>query len=854
MGSKRSGTALLAVILGWISSPALAGPKEDAKRLYAEAQRIYESETNRDPERAADLFQQAYALYPHAGIALAVARSSAAAGRYEAALAAYENFQRDNVRLETPIKADVTAEIAEVRAEMAGTVGPAPVGPAAATVSSATPEQVERLQSIVEQLNALSADLQAAVTTPPAPPSDTGDTPAEPAPPKAAEPESRAAVELDIFSEETRSVSRYGQPLLEAPATVSVLTAEDIRMSGATNIPDVLRRVVGMDVMQLSAAQPDLSIRGFNRALANKVLVLVDGRSVYQDILATPIWATIPVTLEEIERIEVVRGPASAVYGANAVTGVVNIITRTPGTGSNVVHVEGGAPGHARGSVVMMGRNGDTATRLSAGFHQTGRWSTTEEVTEDGPYVSFFGDPSQAMGVVTANGRVDRRLGGVGSMSLSGGYAGGTSEFYVFGRLGDFALDFDSAYARADFSAGPIHVRSFYNKFVAETGPFTRFAGDESLLTFVNSDTYDGELEFIQQFEGAAVDHHIVGGVGYRFKNIGWGYLEADGANSDEHHIRVFVQEEAALGEVRPDGWRPVRLVGSLRFDRHPLVDDPLRTMSPRGAAVWRFADGRSARVSGGTAFRAPSHMESYLELYQPVSGVNGIAVQTLGDRNLVPERVLTVEAGLHDESSDIHSADVTVYMNQVRDLIGLTDVDGSQFTDVLPDEQVVSAGATSFTNEEGIYRGYGAELDGRLYPVKGLDLYGNVAVGKIARDVSGDITPDGSMSTVKINAGVILRTPWRTDLATHVHYLSGQTWAERDFDENGQVEVTDMPIPGRTVLVARLAARPLADEDLEFAVTGWNLLALAEGGQFQEHPLGQEVGARWFGSASWRF
>ncbi|HCH65011.1 MAG TPA: hypothetical protein DFR83_19565, partial [Deltaproteobacteria bacterium] len=71
---------------------------------------------------------------------------------------------------------------------------------------------------------------------------------------------------------------------------------------------------------------------------------------------------------------------------------------------------------------------------------------------------------------------------------------------------------------------------------------------------------------------------------------------------------------------------------------------------------------------------------------------------------------------------------------------------------------------------------------------------------------------------------------------------------------ESGQVEITDMPIPGRTVLVAKVAAHPLANEDLELAMTGWNLLALAEGGSFQEHPLGQDVGARWFGSATWRF
>ena len=847
MHPRLRAAAVLVGLFGWVT-PALAGPKEDAKRIYNEAQRVWEDEG--DAEQASELFARAYALHPHPGIALAIARTSFVAGRYAEAVEAFETYERDQERIRAELRVDVSGELQDARDLLnRRNVVPTPsTGDASGTVA-ATDDQVARLQAIAEELAALSQSIQSAA--PVEGPSTTD--PAEPPSPPATGVAS-ATLDLDIFSEETRSVSRYGQPLLEAPATVSIITADDIRMSGATNIPDVLRRVVGVDVMQLSAAQPDLSIRGFNRALANKVLVLVDGRSVYQDILATPMWATVPVLLEEIERIEVVRGPASAVYGANAVTGVVNIITRAPGTGENIVHMEGGSPGHARGSVVVTGRSGETATRLSAGFHQTGRWSTSEPIVEDGPVVSYTDDPSRALGTVTANGRVDRRLGDVGTMSLSGGYAGGISEFYVFGRLGDYALEFDSAYARADLGLGPVHVRAFANSFVAQTGPFTSLAGDDRLDTFVDSDTIDGEVEYINQFEGDNVDHHVVGGVGYRYKSIGWGYLEDDGANFDEHHFRVFFQEEAALGERRDEGWRPVRLVGSLRYDRHPLVDNPLRTMSPRGAAVWRFAEHRSARVTGGTAFRAPSQMESYLELYQPVSGANGYAVQTTGNQDLVPERILTVEAGLHDESSDIHSADVTLYMNQVRDLIGLTDVDGTQFTGVLPDEQAISAGTTSFTNETGIYRGIGAELDGRLYPVQGLDLYGNVAVGRILEDIDGEVTPEQSMSTVKVNAGVVLRTPWRTDLATHVHYSSAQTWAERDFGDQGQVTVTDLPIPGRTVLVARLATRPLVHEDLELAVTGWNLLALADGGSFQEHPLGQSVGARWFGSASWRF
>jgi len=844
-------TVLVAGLAWWVTSPAWAGPKEDAKRTYLEAQAAWKAG---DPEQAASLFSQAYKLYSSPAIALGLARAQYAAGQYAKSVASYELYERDKGQLRADLVVDVAQELGDARARLVqGARVSTPTGDRTAA-AGATQAEIARLQAIAEELVVLSRDIGSREASPVARPPTESDTPVAVEPPPSA---SAAPMEqLGLFDEETRSVSRYGQPLLEAPATVSIITAEDIRMSGATNIPDVLRRVVGVDVMQLSSAQPELSIRGFNRALSNKVLVLVDGRSVYQDIMATPLWAVIPVALEEIERIEVVRGPASAVYGANAVTGVINIITRAPGQGKDLVHVETGSPEHARGTVIVSGRSGDTSAKLVAGYHRTGRWATGAPITDEGPWVPYLEDQSRSMGVVMANGRIDHQLANDVLLSVSGGYAGGTSEFYVFSRLGDFAIDFDSIYARADLNAGPIHARAFVNTFDADVGPWASLVGDTAFNTFVDSETVDGEVEAIQQFEGDSVDHHIVAGVGYRYKSIQWGYLQDQGQTDlTEQHLRVFVQEEAAVGELRDGGWRPFRMVGSLRFDKHPLVDDPLQTISPRGAAVWRFAEGRSARVTGGTAFRAPSQMESYLDLYQPVSGASGVAVQTLGDDSgLVPERVLTIEAGLHDESSDIHSADVTVYTNKVTNLIWLTDVVPVESRELSSEHEAFVAGTTSFYNEAEIYRGVGVEADARLFPVNGLDLYTNLAVGRIMRDDGGVKTPDSSMSSVKVNAGVLVRTPWRTDVATHAHYQSAQTWTERDFDDSGAVYEEDLPIPGRTVLVGKVVTRPFPEEDVELGLTGWNLLALADGGRFKEHPLGQSVGARWFGSATWRF
>src|SRR5689334_2992605 len=144
--------------------------------------------------------------------------------------------------------------------------------------------------------------------------------------------ESGLTQELELIKEEeTVSIaSRYEQPISQAPSNVYVLTDEDIRQSGATDIPTLLRRIPGMEVMQTTGADFNVSVRGDNQLSANKLLVMVDGRSIYVDFQGQVYWKAIPVTLPEIKRIEVLKGPASVLYGFNAFDGIINIITKSP--------------------------------------------------------------------------------------------------------------------------------------------------------------------------------------------------------------------------------------------------------------------------------------------------------------------------------------------------------------------------------------------------------------------------------------------------------------------------------------------------------------------------------------------
>src|SRR5437899_1875053 len=126
------------------------------------------------------------------------------------------------------------------------------------------------------------------------------------------------------------SASKSDTALIDAPATMSVLTAETLKSSSATNYGDLLRGVPGVNVIQLSARDINVTSRQATSTLSNTQLVLLDGRSVYLDFFGLVLWDFLPNNMSDIKQIEVIRGPASAVWGANALTGVVNVITKSP--------------------------------------------------------------------------------------------------------------------------------------------------------------------------------------------------------------------------------------------------------------------------------------------------------------------------------------------------------------------------------------------------------------------------------------------------------------------------------------------------------------------------------------------
>jgi iron complex outermembrane receptor protein len=133
----------------------------------------------------------------------------------------------------------------------------------------------------------------------------------------------------ELMNLEVVSVSKRSEKLIRAASAIQVITQEDIRHSGATNVPEALRLASNLQVAQVNSSQWAISARGFNNVLANKLLVLIDGRVVYTPMYAGVFWDVQNLLLEDIERIEVISGPGGTLWGANAVNGVINIITKS---------------------------------------------------------------------------------------------------------------------------------------------------------------------------------------------------------------------------------------------------------------------------------------------------------------------------------------------------------------------------------------------------------------------------------------------------------------------------------------------------------------------------------------------
>lgn len=822
---RPASRALAAVVVLWtLAAPrvALADARVEAKRHFKSGMALIADK--RFDEGISELLE-AYSIKPHPNVLFNVARAYEGAGRPQDALTYYRRYLAAN----PPDAENVRATIAKLEAALPKPE-PKPEPPKPDVPVVVTPQVDEatlaRLAALAERLEKAVERAEARDELLPAP---GGPVPAAAA---TAEPQ-----DFDVPYEETVvAASRRAQSTLEAPNSITVISGDEIRATGLFSLPEILRRVPGAEVMAMGLTNHNVSFRGFNQRISNKVLVLIDGRPEYQDFLGLTLWPSIPIALEEIERVEVIRGPGSAMYGSNAMLGVVNVITRAPGTGPSAE--VGGLVGNgnlAGGHFIASGGE-RLKYRASVGYGQGDKYSRDSAAgrPDVAPVVT---DEALAFRSARASLTAFYAFNQDFSVAASGGVNKLYTELYAIGLLRNYWLDGVTGFAKLDLTGGPVKLRFFWNHADLDAGPQYEPRGQRSLVTSLETNVFDVEALFQQEFQLGGT-HAFAAGVSGRIKRVDWGYI---GALVQELHFAAFVQDE----------WRivkPLSLVASYRLDRHPLLDNgqPGYAHSPRVSLVYRPFEGHAFRGAFATAFRQPTFLESYMDIRTPVPGVNGASVLTQGNRALRPERLLSFEVGYRGEAAQLGlSWDLAGYWNIVSDLIVLlavTPVPAAQAFD--PASGSYLLGRSLFSNDPQTYTARGVELGLTWNVLRGLDLRASGALQQVVPNTQVAVCgPCTQAPAFKLNAGFVYRTPVKLDLSADVSFVTGTTWVEREPSAADPTQIVNLQNPqaAYTVVNARVAYRFLKDK-VTVAVVGSQLAP-----QHQEHPFGNLVSQRVF-------
>lgn len=456
----------------------------------------------------------------------------------------------------------------------------------------------------------------------------------------------------DLMNIQVTSVSKREQKLSRTAAAIFVITQEDIRRSGATNIPDLLRMVPGMDVAQINGSTWAIGSRGFNQQFANKLQVMVDGRSVYSPTFSGVFWDTMDLPLPDIERIEVIRGPGGSIWGANAVTGVISIFTKkaseTPGT---LVEAVGGTFQQGLGMVQYGGSLG--------------------AATDFRVYTKYF-NQSPMLGLNGQSGsddwhrlregfRTDSKLSTKDSLTVEGDLS--------TGREGEFGFELP-AITSPGFEAVAEHISLADGSLESIWDHSYSSTSDSSLqLSYDRHRRNDPLNPETRNTFGAEFRHHLVvgtrqdfvWGLGYRYTTdeIGGSLTVAMvPASKGLQLFSAFAQYEIALVPQR------LYFTSGLKLEHNDYTGFGLM---PTGRVTWALSDRHMVWAAVSRALRAPSRNDTNLllnfgEFTSP--GGTPTLLRLLGNPNFEDERLIAYEAGYRTMLSQRLSLDLALYYN----------------------------------------------------------------------------------------------------------------------------------------------------------------------------------------------
>ena len=626
----------------------------------------------------------------------------------------------------------------------------------------------------------------------------------------------------DLMNIKITSVSKKSQQISEAAAAVFVITQEDIRRSGVTSIPDALRMVPGLQVAKIDANKWAITARGSNGRYANKLLVLMDGRSVYTPLYSGVFWENIDTVLEDIDRIEVIRGPGASLWGANAVNGVINIITKSADETQGIL-ASGLAGSEERGNISL--RYGgqirsETPFRLYVkGFERdAGVDADGDDTADDWRYLR-------------GGFRLDHRHGSRDLFTFQGDIFDGTNgETITAPSLAPpYSDTYDNDHKEKGYNLLGRWTRTLSS--VSEISLQAYYDHNEHIMHVGTDEADTFDVEFQHRF-ALGTHQDVTWGLGYRLVQDDFtaepALTRIIPSSEDLDTFNAFLQDEISFFDKR------VRLIIGSKFEYNDYTHSEIQ---PNARLLWKPNDNHSSWASVSRAVRTPSRVErdsiALLAVMPPTPGSLPVALEYTGSDAFDSEELIAYELGYRVQATTKLTLDAALYYNDY-DKLRQTATGDPIAVGTPPTHLVLPVTATNDTQGEV----YGFELAADWRPMEWLRL--QPAYTYMENDI--DYSENDILAVQDPSYQLSLRTsldlPWDIELDLWYRHVA---------------EVSDI-IDGYDTVDARLGWT--YGEHLEISVVGQNLLD-SHHPEFQPealHTVGTEVERGVYGKIVWTF
>ena len=619
----------------------------------------------------------------------------------------------------------------------------------------------------------------------------------------------------DLMNIEITSVARHPEKLLQAASAIQVITQEDIRRSGATSIPEALRLADNLQVAQKNSHDWGISARGFNTDLANKLLVMIDGRTVYTPLYSGVFWDEQDYLLEDIDRIEVISGPGGALWGANAVNGVINIITKSAKDTQGVYAEAGGGSQPQDFTGVRYGGSlgTDSAYRVYGKYFDRGA-----EVLANGDSAS----DSWRQG--RAGFRMDSDATAHDRLTLQGDYydgreneqAGGVADVSGANLLGRWtrSVSDDSDFSLQSY-LDQTHLADPEAPLMVSGVPFSPAGTVYDDLT-----TYD--VDFQHRFS-LDVRNRVTWGLGYRYTHdavidapsIGFfpGVLV-------QNLYSGFVQDEIALA-------RKLSFTLGTKLEHNDYTGFEFE---PDARLSWVLNSSQALWAAVSRAVRTPSRIDTDLS-----EGTPPYLVLLKGNPDFTSEALLAYELGYRAQLSSVFTASVSSFYNQYNDVRSTSFTPGT----ILP---------LYFANNlEGDT--YGLEFSGNYQVTQDWSLHaGYTLLHENLRVKPGEYDLDDALNETADPRGQFsIRSALNLPRQTEV--MAALRWVDTLHTNNGPTPGT---VPSYFELDTRMAWH--VSTRLELSLAGMNLLHSRHPEYGFPDPTRVEIERSVYGKLAWRY